>query len=377
MKISLKEWLVNFFKGIWPALCWIGRAFNPKYKTPFWRVIWAVITCCILFFTCIAGYTWYSEEYRRPLRYCDKQRIAPQIDFAKPRDSRWKGWTQDVQTGEIITKDIDWVAVSADNDSLIVFSSNGKRGYINRYSGEVSIPAKYRKAWIFSSGVAGVIEKDSVLFIGHNGKPINGRKFKFNPKTNGYVYHGGFCAIADDNGKMGLIDKSGNWAVMPEYDQIVAEACDFWRMCKGVGDAALWYAFNDKGEQVTDQGYPAIEITEDYGIIATLPNHLLVAFGFDGEKSSAFFLNNFEPMYYDTETYDENGEKIYAPTTLKRYRMPDGYEGLCTENGVMITEPLYREVQPLMKDLYLCNIRGTNISVMINSRGEIIKHTEL
>lgn len=38
-KITFKEWLANFFKGIWQALCWVGRAFNPKYKTTFWRVV--------------------------------------------------------------------------------------------------------------------------------------------------------------------------------------------------------------------------------------------------------------------------------------------------------------------------------------------------
>lgn len=372
---NFKECLVGFFRRIWQALCWIGRVFNPKYKTPFWRVIWALIACCILFFTCIVGYSWYREEYLRPLRYTEKQRVSSSIYFVKPVDSGWSGWMHNVLTGEVITKDVDWIALSADEDSLIVFSSKGKRGYINRYSGAVSIPAKYRKAWIFSSGVAGVIEKDSVYFIDHSGKPINDRKFKFNAKTDGYVYHGNYCAIAVDGGLMGLIDKSGNWAVLPEYDYISPQIRNFWKMSKGTGNDKLWYAFDDMARQVTDVGYLEIEITQEYGVIATLPNNLMFSFGFDGQKSDAFFLRNIETMYYETDDYDENGEKIYAPTTLKIYSMPNGNEGLCTASGRIVTKPLYCEIRSAGKDLYLCKL-GRKIGVLINSKGEIIKQTE-
>lgn len=376
-KITLREWLVNFFRGIWQALCWIGRAFNPKNKTIFWRVIWAVITCCILFFTCIVGWAWYQEEYKRPMRYTEKQRVSSKIDFVKPVDSRWSGWMQNVQTGEVITKDVDWVAISADEDSLIVYGSKGKRGYINRFTGEVSIPAKYKKAWIFSSGVAGVIETDSVFFIDHSSEPINNKKYKFNAKPDGYVYHGDYCAIAIDSGRMGLIDKSGNWAVKPEFDKVIAESCNFWKLSKGKDDDNLWYAFNDKAEQITDKGYPAIEITPDYGVIASLPNHLLVAFGFDGQKSSPFMLNDYEAIFYDTATNDENGERIYEVATLRKYRMPDYYEGLCTASGEMVTEPLYWEISALEKDLYLCKFKGSNTGVVINSKGQILSQKEV
>lgn len=47
-KITFKECLADFFKGIWQALCRVGYAFNPKDKIPFWRAVWTIITICVV-----------------------------------------------------------------------------------------------------------------------------------------------------------------------------------------------------------------------------------------------------------------------------------------------------------------------------------------
>lgn len=372
-KITFKEWLVNFFKGVWQVLCWIGRAFNPKYKSIFGRICWGAITICIVAITCMIGKAWYCEFYERPYRYSDHQRISANLTFIKPSSGDKPGYIQNHQTGEVITKGIDWISLSADEDSFMVYSQKGKRGYINRYSGEISIPAQYEKAWVFAEGVAAVADKDSIYFIDHSGKPINGHKFRYNAKNRGYVYHGGHCAVAIDGGKMGLIDRNGDWAVAPEYDWIVSECNNFWKMRKGGCENGLWYAFNDKAEQVTQEGYQILEIFEDLGIVATLPNHLQVAYGFDGTKSDNFIVRDIEEMTYNKPEWDENGDRQVGITTLMRYRMPDGHEGLCTVNGDIVTEPLYWEVQPISKDTYLCTYKDTQAGVIINSKGEIVK----
>lgn len=373
-KITFKEWLVNFFKGVWQVLCWIGRAFNPKYKSIFGRVCWGAITLCIVAFTLMIGKAWHHEFYERPYRYSDLQRISANLTFTKPSSGDNPGYIQNHQTGEVITKGIDWISLSADEDSLMVYSQKGKRGYINRYSGEISIPAQYEKAWVFSDGVAAVANNDSVYFINHSGKPINGKKFHYNAKNRGYVYHGGHCAIAVDGGKMGLIDMKGYWAVLPEFDWIVSECNNFWKMRKGGSEDGLWYAFNDRAEQVTDEGYPVLDISEDLGIVATLPNHLQVAYGFDGVKSDNFMVRDMEEMTYNKPEWDENGDRQIGITTLMRYRMPDGHEGLCTVSGDIVTEPLYWEIHPIGKDTYLCTYKDTQGGVIINSKGEIVKY---
>lgn len=372
-KITFKNWLANLWKGIWQALCWVGRAFNPNNKTPFWRVVWAVITICIVTVTGMLVHSYYKYECRHNYRYSDTQRISANLSFVKENDAK-TGVIKNIHTGDVITKDIQWIALPTDEDSLIVFSRKDMRGYINRFSGEVAIPAQYPKAWVFSSGVAAVAEGDSVYFIDHSGKAINGKKFKYDPKTRGYVYHGDLCAMAVPGGNMGLIDKSGVWAVEPTYDWICAEAKNFWRARKGGSETGLWYALNDKAEIITETGYSDITITEDLGIIATLPNHLQVSYGFDGTKSDRFLLLDLEKMYYDKDEWDDEGNKIIDVTTLMRYRMSDGYEGLCTANGDIITEPIYWEVTPITKDTYLCKFKDASTGVIINSKGEIVKH---
>ena len=376
-KITFKNWLANLGKGLWQAICWVGRCLNPKYKTPFWRIIWSVLTICIVVATCIITHVWYQMEREELHRFGHKQRISNQLTFVKPRYSTKPGIIQNFITGEVIAKDIDWIALPADEDSLIVYSKDDKRGYINRFSGEIAIPAKYSKAWVFSGGVAAVAEGDSVYFIDHSGKAVNNKKFAYNPKNHGYVFHGDYCAMAVDDGLMGLIDRNGNWAVEPKYQWIISEANNFWRAREGDSQTGLWYALNDRAELVTEIGYPEITISEDFGIIATLPNHLQVSYGFDGTKSDKFLCRDLEKMYYDKDEWDEEGNKIIDATTLMRYRMSDGYEGLCTVDGDIITEPIYWEIAPITKDTYLCKYKDASAGVLVNSKGEIVQHQNL
>ncbi len=180
-KITFKEWLANFFKGIWQALCWVGRAFNPKHKTTFWRVVWAAITICVVAVTYILAHSYYIYNLRHDYRDTETQRISANLAFVKKSGDK-AGFIKNFHTGEAVTKDIEWIALPTDEDSLIVFSRKDKRGYLNRFSGEIAIPAKYPKAWVFSSGVASVAEGDSVYFIDHSGKPVRSRSFCSTPR---------------------------------------------------------------------------------------------------------------------------------------------------------------------------------------------------
>lgn len=148
-KIAFKSWLANLGKGLWQAICWVGRCLSPKYKTPFWRVIWSVLTICVIVCTCIITRVWYQAEREQLNRFGEKQRISKQLVFMKPSHSDKPGIIKNINTGEVVAKGIDRISLPADEDSLIVYSKDNKRGYINRFSGEIAIPAKYPKAWVF------------------------------------------------------------------------------------------------------------------------------------------------------------------------------------------------------------------------------------
>ena len=374
-EITFKQWASNFFNGIWQALCWVGRAFNPKYKTPFWRIIWATITVCVVVVTVFVCHRIYVFNRESENRWVNVQRISHNLDFVRSERSVKPGWISNHVTGEVITKDIDWVAVSPDEDSLMVFGRGDKRGYINRYSGKVSIPTKYDKAYVFSSGLAGVAEGDSIYFIDHSGKAVNNKKFKINPKTSSYVYHGDYCAMNEPGGKMGLIDRNGEWAVNPEYDWIISEANNYWRARQGDNETGLWYALDDLAQIVGDgTGYSNIDISPDLGVVCTLPDHTIIAYDFSGGVSKDFYIKDAETLYYETDDRDDEGNFIVAPATLMRYRMADGYEGLCDKNGNAVTPPSFWQVSPVGKDLYLCTYKDTAAGVFVNSKGEIVQN---
>src|SRR5574344_221027 len=62
--VSFKEFMTVIGLGIWQAICCVGRAFNYKNKTPFWRIIWGVLTACAVVFTCIFVYLFYDNEIK-------------------------------------------------------------------------------------------------------------------------------------------------------------------------------------------------------------------------------------------------------------------------------------------------------------------------
>lgn len=77
---------------------------------------------------------------------------------------RDKGRVYDEIKGKVLLENVDWVITSSDKDTLAVFCKNGKRGYLNRFTGEVVLPAIYSKAWIFSEGLAAVEKEGKLLF---------------------------------------------------------------------------------------------------------------------------------------------------------------------------------------------------------------------
>lgn len=371
-KITFKEWLTNFFRGIWQALCWVGRAFSPKNKTPFWRVVWSVITVCVVTLTGILIYTWYFYHNRDLERYGETTRISYSYKYFHPYGKN--GYIQNIRTGEKTVKGIEWIAMCEESDSLFVFSRNDKRGYINRHTGEIAIPDKYQKAWNFSSGIASVVENDSLYFIDAKGNLAHNKKFLHKKTVHAPMYRGDYCIMTGNNGKMGLIDRNGDWKVDAIYDWISPEVNNYWLM---TGDDNLTYVFNNNAEQLLPEGYTQVEVNKDLGIAVTLSNHLIDVYGFDGVKSEDLHLCQIEKMYYDKDEWYEDGSRKSGETTLMRYRMPDGYEGLCKVSGELVTEPLYWEVLPVTKDTYICKYNDSGVAVIINSKGEIIKQTEL
>lgn len=365
-KITFKTWVSVLLGGIGQ---FFRNIFSWKNKTLFWRVICATITVCVVIATAILCHAYYLENNQESY-WVRREPISSRLQFMKEEDRNRPGWIADKNTGQHILDNIEWVAVSADEDSLAVFSRNGKRGYLNRYSGKIAIQPRFDSAWVFSNGLAAVAEGDSVYFIDHSGKRAIDKSFVRKPR-NAYLFHGDYCLMNDSTDMLGLIDRNGEWALAPEYDWILPATHNYWRMRRGDKETGLWYAFDNHAQPVDTLGVQQLDITAELGVIYTLPNHLTTIIDFDGNRHNDFLCHDIEPLYYDSDQRDSTGSFISAPATLYRYRMPDGYEGLCRRNGELVTDPVYWMVESVGKDLYHCTYKDTGCGVLIDSNGKI------
>lgn len=95
----------------------------------------------------------------------------------------------------MLLNDADWVVTSSDKDSLVVFARNGKRGYINRFTGEIAIPENYTRAWGFSESLATVEKNGGLLFIDHSGRVVIDKDFQVHFDALKYALKNGYCMI--------------------------------------------------------------------------------------------------------------------------------------------------------------------------------------
>lgn len=366
--VSFKMWVTVLFGGLWQFIC---KIFSWKYYKRGGRFLCICLGVLALFICFGIGYGIY-DDIQRNERWVNRDAISNRMEFVRSCRVPKTGWISGKKSREKLLTGIEWVVAPENDDSLAVFSRAGKRGYLNRFTGREAIRAKYDGAWLFSDGIAAVADGDSIRFINEKGQPAFNKAFARDYRLN-HVFHGDYCLMGNGDGAVGLIDRQGNWVVEPEYDIIIPAPHNYWKMRKSDGDAALWYAFTDKAEPVNMEGVTTLEINDDLGIIYTLPNHLKMVIDFEGNRQEKFLCQNIEAMYYVSDNLDKDGDRIDERTTLYRYVMSDGYEGLCKANGEIVTEPLYWTITPKGKDLYYCSYKNSDNGVIINSKGEITR----
>lgn len=354
-------WLSVFFGGIWQFIC---NIFSWKNKTPFWRVIWATITFCIVAFTSMLGYAFY-DEFVRDQRYRNyyAESLGDRYSYRNKGNGSGESYIFDKLSGEKILTGIDWIARPEDGDSLIVFAKDKKRGFFNRYSGEVSIPAKYDAAWCFNDGVAGVCLGDSVFFIDHNDRPINSLKFARIPNRN-YVYHGNYYAFAD-KGKMGLVDKDGNIALEAIYDDITPMANKMWNVTAGEKVGAV----NADGKIVVPCEYKGVLIYDEGGIVVIAEDNSKKALDYSGVVTDDFVYDFTNTLEHYSDDFDKEGNRILKAANLFSY-MSNGRYGLMDKNGHPITPPIYNSISAYSANLFECQIACGGEYVMLNEKGE-------
>ena len=280
---------------------------------------------------------------------CKKPEIAEDLyddgvilndDLVAYRTDDGKVSIKNATTGVVTIKDIkiDWTQRSR-NDSLAVFCSENKRGYYNMYTGEVAIPAQYRRAWIFSEGLAAVQRNGNIGFIDHKGNVVIDFMFPYhgNPLTE-FVFDDGHCVVANADGKCGVIDKTGKWLIKPDYDTV---------------NAFSEYAIVSKS---------GVSMQMDY----------------EGNVLNSFVLDSVYELTYEEDERFENreGEIEYVDKLIKTGLFSycvGGRCGLMDSNCHRLTEPLYSSIRAVNGNMFRAILLDGWSEVILNAKGEVMK----
>jgi hypothetical protein len=247
---------------------------------------------------------------------------------------------KNTETGEVTAEKIrfDWTS-SSPNDSLGVFCSDGKRGYYNSYTGKIVVPAQYRRAWIFSEGLAAVQKNGMIGFINRKGEVVIPFRYPYhgNPLSE-FVFDNGHCIVADTTGKCGVINRKGEWIIHPKYDNIDA--------------------------------YEEYVIASSAGVRKQLT--------YEEKVINSFVVDNIKALTFtEKERYEnKDGEIVYldieVKTGLFSYSV-GGRCGLMDANCRRLTEPLYSRIIAVDKNMYRALLLDSYSEVILNSRGEVMK----
>lgn len=359
------------------ALLWVAKLFGYKEGTTFCKIVWRVFALSaslVMFyiaviFTCFiveeVGYK-IDDMKRNKSTYCHRygnQYVSPYVIY---HDGPEGGYLYNTVNGKRTLTGINWVCKSHDGDSLEFFSSNRKRGYFNRFSGELAIPAQYDKAWVFSEDVACVYKDGVLTFINHNGNAAIDRNFPYTERIDSYCFHNGLCAVMGDNERIGLINKQGEWVVEPEYYYLYHEKSGFWKTEDLDGEEGL---INAQGHEILAIGYYDISIdTKNKLISAMTPDYYDKIFDFDGNVVNACNYVGIVNLKYESKELDNDGCFKQAVANLMAYYTSGSNYGLIDYDGNLITEPIYNDITAISADRYLCD--GPLGTVILDDKGK-------
>jgi hypothetical protein len=347
------------------------KKFSFKQMPPFWRVIATVLTVCVVILTGITCYnTVTGNSCRRSSTYLREPQYLNNRIVYHPATPYRSGYVLDSRTNEKLIKDLNWLILSSE-DSLAVFCQNHLRGYMNINTGKVVIPAQFSKAWLFSEGVAAVMENDSIYFINPAGERIINQGFEKSRDEDDYFFHYGFCKVKL-NDKWGVIDTNGTIRVPIEYEYVKPDYKDYWEVMLN----EKWGVVDRSGKVIIPCEYFIANVTIQNGIFMSDSNYHCKRYSYTGELLDNFVVNDITELMYEPLEVDEEGNAVFKPADCLRYAVQGDREGLMTKDGRPITEPKFVHIEAIGKDLYLCQYQieneGEGQGVLMNGKGEIL-----
>ena len=334
----------------------------------FRRSIAAIFIIVPVGFVALVAYVLYEDEYGRD--YYDR-RLSDNITLHSFSDNKWRLYNN--RTQEYTTEKINWLSEAPKNDSLAVYALPNKRGYINVNTGHIVIDAEdnnYCKAWVFSEGLAAVMQDGKIGFINANNEVVIPFQFDYSYECHmydfGYLFHNGYCIMTNINGDLGLIDKSGNWVVEPTYDEIWSP-----------NESGYRVIVKDDKRGVLDSNctivYPA-----EYGYISIISDGFVLTKGgkqwqvdFEGNTVQPFMFDGTYYLNYPIG-YNEYGEIQYAFSDYAKYEIMNRYGIMNRITGEPITPAIYWDINMLSKDLFEVQECDNYDWYLLDTKGNVV-----
>ncbi len=405
-RVSVKLFFTVLWRGVCQALGWFFGLFGYKRDGKFAKCVWGLFATSATIITLfIAGmvvcelvrevsYKWDALHYNCDNPYCyDNTCISGDIYYHRMGDNN--GFVYNIITGEKFVKHVAWIAEPVGDDSLVCFSNGEKRGYFSRNTGKVVIEPKYDHAWIFSDGLASVDDGGYIKFIDATGKVVIDKKIPYVPDMDGYVFHNGYCVTdTEDSELCGLMNRKGEIVLPQVFTYIYPDNTE---------GTELWVVQNGEEKAVYDKDLqpvlPLIECSifiNEGTIDVTMPDHTMRKYALNGELIHDFYISSVRMLEYEMdeiryqqvqgESDDEDGDEYgdsesqmelsaYHPKAtarLRAYVAGHEYEGLMTADGQKVTMPLYKSIEAIGPDLYLCASTNGD-KVIVNGKGEMVE----
>ena len=394
-RVSVKLFFTVLWRGLCQTVGWFFGLFGYKRGGKFAKCVWGLFATSASFLMglfalvavislCETVYEKYYEEahcYDPDCRFSEY--LGKNIYYHNLDDKR--GYIFNSLTKEKMLRHVVWIA-KAEDDSLVCFSDGKKRGYFNKNTGEVVIPAKYDHAWVFSEGLASVEENGSIKFIDQNGNTVIDNVMAYVPGMDGLMFHRGYCVVDKESPELcSLIDKSGKSVLPQEYNSIIpSNNRQLWIVSKGDEQAV----FDKDMRLIIPLTKTYIETDDDF-ISMSMPDHTIRKYDLKGILVNDFYITNVRTLEYEkdeivttppcqnvvsdeiTEIY-ENTYHPRATAKLRAYVAGHCYEGLMTADGHRVTMPIYKDIEAVGHDTYLCTVSNGD-KVIVNGKGEIVK----
>ena len=230
-------------------------------------------------------------EYKYMYIMCNDKRVTPLfLRFSSPRNA-----------------DADMVT--------IVDAKSHKRRFFNLEKCQM-LEGEYDKAWRFSEGYAFVVKDKKLFVIDKNGNRVSTKTIPYQENTNfdlindakcrfkhadepDFILQHGTCEIKNKDGKVGLIDKQGNWVVSPMYESISKDVGEGYRI------VSIKYAKDGVKDGVIDRDGNLI-IKIEHRIDVSTYYYLTDSFEFNSEKYT------FDDNVFDSGDFNENKKAFVA-----------------------------------------------------------------